>query len=1210
MQTDTARRLIKETFERPFDKKLFTVFIKNLLNRIEEAPFTYRGNLIFDDFKDRVESLERIGKYTDQDDNKVDILVVHLKRSTSLDRARTAQRQFVAKYLKGSRGGELKDAALVAFVSPDEEDWRFSFVKMEYKIETTDKGRVRAKEEFTPAKRYSFLVGKNENSHTAQGQLLPILQDTDHNPTLKEIEDKFSVEKVTKEFFEKYRELFLEIKEALDNLVKKDKAIKADFESKGVETIDFAKKLLGQIVFLYFLQKKGWFGVAKNATWGTGPKNFLRLLFERKLSDYDNFFNDILEPLFYEALASEREAAYYSRFKCKVPFLNGGLFDPINNYDWVHTDILLPNTLFSNKEKTKLEDIGTGILDVFDRYNFTVKEDEPLEKEVAVDPEMLGKVFENLLEVKDRKSKGTYYTPREIVHYMCQESLINYMTTELEGIVNHGDIETLVRYGETAVDNDIRVLETGRETADYSFKLPDSIRDHADLIDQKLIDIKICDPAVGSGVFLVGMMTEIIRTRSVLTEFLSKSEERSAYNLKRHAIQNSLYGVDIDLGAVEIAKLRLWLSLIVDEENYRNIKPLPNLDFKIMQGNSLISEYMGIKFDDDGMNSLRERVSSLDKEIDKINKEILYNQSEFTRYLNLHGKQDKILLENANTLTNKKNILEKERDKFLNDLNNPQKEDNAIEKVIQAYQQKKNEFQNEPHKAKKDQLKLEIEDLMIQIFESKLKKQKAHYFRKLAAIEEKYSILPNKQKRDEIIAKEKLSLSKTEGFDLEKVESELRELSGKNKVKQFFLWKLNFADVFIEGGFDIAIANPPYITIGGKQDENRSSHSFEIMKATFGSFQYKTNYYVMFIERAIYLCRPNGIITYIVPRTLLDNYRMDKIRSIILTNSNIEILMEIKTKVFEEAETGGNLILTLCKLPTKLPSTKHNIRCVVIKSLLELSAPEYMQIPQEAFLNNSEYRFSLASDSASILVNTLDQNSVALGQICTIKNGVNTGNAAKILLAETKRGDKYRRILEGKDITRFRISWGGTWINYDPGLKSTIDLKKLETRQGRIDFSLRDEKIFIKPKIIVRQTADCLIAAYDDKGYITRHSTHLILPSVAEIDLMYVLALLNSKLLNWWYRIVVPEAGKVFAEVKIVNLEKLPIRIIQMREQKPFIDSVKRILECSDQESNHKIQIEMNKIDKMIYALYCLSEDNIKLVESYWADKDDKRDRN
>ena len=136
---------------------------------------------------------------------------------------------------------------------------------------------------------------------------------------------------------------------------------------------------------------------------------------------YDNFFNDILEPLFYDALATpDRQDDYYSPLKCKIPFLDGGLFEPINSYNWVEVRIPLPNKEFER------------ILDTFDRFNFTVKEDEPLDKEVAVDPEMLGKVFENLLEVKDRKSKGAFYTPREIVHYMCQQSLINYLETNTE----------------------------------------------------------------------------------------------------------------------------------------------------------------------------------------------------------------------------------------------------------------------------------------------------------------------------------------------------------------------------------------------------------------------------------------------------------------------------------------------------------------------------------------------------------------------------------------------------------------------------------------------------------------------------------------------------------------------------------------------------------------------------------------------------------
>ena len=323
------------------------------------------------------------------------------------------------------------------------------------------------------------------------------------------------------------------------------------------------------------MQKKGWFGVPRGKDWGEGNKQFLRQLYNKANKENKNFFNDYLEPLFYQALRYDRSADddYFSQFDCKIPFLNGGLFDPMNDYDWINIDILLPNKLFSNQNRTKEGDIGNGILDVFDLYNFTVKEDEPLEKEVAIDPEMLGKVFENLLEVKDRKSKGTYYTPREIVHYMCQESLINYLATELVNKVDKKDIETFIKHGESFIEHDSRVVNEGRETERYAFKLPTDMRKNAKLIDDKLASIRVCDPAVGSGAFLVGMMNEIIRGRNTLTPYISKNGKRTLYGFKRQAIQNCLYGVDIDPGAVEIAKLRLWLSLIVDEEERRMIQP-------------------------------------------------------------------------------------------------------------------------------------------------------------------------------------------------------------------------------------------------------------------------------------------------------------------------------------------------------------------------------------------------------------------------------------------------------------------------------------------------------------------------------------------------------------------------------------------------------------------------------------------------------------
>lgn len=594
MDKGVGRKIVTETFQNSFNKERFIYFVKNLLNTIDESKSFQARGYVKEQFKQQagiIKTYERVGTYTDPDGKSIDILIVYLEKEKSIEKARVTLRNFVADYLKQR---DQKDAGLVAFVSPDYKDWRFSLIKMDYKFEEGKSGKMKVVEEFTSARRWSFLVGENESSHTAKIRLAPIIEDDEHNPTLKELEDAFNIEKVTKEFFEKYRELYLRVYETLNDVINSHPNIKNDFAEKNVGIIDFSKKLLGQIVFLYFLQKKGWFGVPMKKDWGDGDRKFLRTLFEEAVGKGKNYFNDYLEPLFYEALAKERDEDFYSRFECKIPFLNGGLFDPINNYDWVNTNIDLPNDIFSNDRKTNEGDIGDGVLDIFDCYNFTVKEDEPLEKEVAIDPEMLGKVFENLLEVKDRKSKGTYYTPREIVHYMCEQSLLNYLSIELEGKVKKEDIEKLIKYGESVIENETQTEAKGKETKKYSYKLPESIRKNAKLIDEKLADIKVCDPAIGSGAFPVGMMSAIVKTRVVLSSYL-KDKNRTLYAFKRDCIQNSLYGVDIDPSAVDIAKLRLWLSLVVDEDDIKQIKPLPNLDYKIMQGNSLLEEFEGIK---------------------------------------------------------------------------------------------------------------------------------------------------------------------------------------------------------------------------------------------------------------------------------------------------------------------------------------------------------------------------------------------------------------------------------------------------------------------------------------------------------------------------------------------------------------------------------------------------------------------------------------
>jgi len=612
MQPDAARDLITDTFDQAYDENKVRRFVQNLLVEVDMKQKEHRsGQMIYESFREHVASYKRLAKYTDPDGEEMDVLAVKLKTPHKLERARTMQRNFAAAYLKDSdRHG--REAALVAYYADGTDDWRLSFVRMEYRtVVDEETGDVKAERELTPV-RYTFLVGENEPSHTPKRQFVPLLhsEELPFPPTLNQVKTAFDVDVVTEEFFEEYRGHYKTLTRQVESALDEDETAREEFEDKGVTPDAFAEKLMGQLVFLYFLQKKGWLGVDRQDDWGEGPGNFLRKLYEGEYVAYDNFYQDLLEPLFYDALATDRGSGnYFGRLDCRIPFLNGGLFQPINDVERARVRLPLPNETFGD------------IFDTFDRYNFTVREDEPLDKEVAVDPEMLGKVFEKMLDADQRKEKGAFYTPRDVVHYMCQQSLIDHLDTELnvreaplrppepqqqnafggpsqqavlteDGYnpqVKRAHLEALVRDGQNWIEHDTRVRYGDPDTKKYdgTYGAPDSVRKHARAIDAVLSDVRICDPAVGSGAFPVGLMQEIVQARRVLDTYIDDATDRSAYALKRHAIQHSLHGVDIDPSAIDIARLRLWLSLVVDEEDFEDIRPLPNLRYKIVRGDAL-----------------------------------------------------------------------------------------------------------------------------------------------------------------------------------------------------------------------------------------------------------------------------------------------------------------------------------------------------------------------------------------------------------------------------------------------------------------------------------------------------------------------------------------------------------------------------------------------------------------------------------------------
>ena len=1113
------KRLIEDVFNSKYDELKFKSFIADLL---DEADFTKEQMLqpIPNDYKAFIRSAKRLCQYIYQtngfDKTTIDVLVVKLKKVSSIDRARTAQRNFIARYLNGGRDYQ-KDAALVVFLSEDEQgnisdDWRLSLVKMDYKrVAVTDENgnikKVKTEVELTPAKRFSFLVEKNGahyNTHTVQSRFATLLEKSTSGVklTIEDLVSAFDIEKVSKEFFDEYKKLYVKMCDELNRLCTEDKEIKKDFEDNKIIIEDFAKKTMGQLVFLYFIQKKGWLGVEKDKEWGTGDKNFMRNIFDKVYCEYDNFFNDVLEHLFYEALAKKRtnknDIFEFPNNKkvCRIPFLNGGLFEPVNNYKYEVTNITIDNNIFKE------------IFDTFDLYNFTVKEDEPLEKEVAVDPEMLGKVFENLLPENIRKGNGAFYTPREIVHYMCQESLINYLynkintkTVELspqqkaeqqnlfkkkkieqlvfteevfEEKISKEDISELIKKGDSAYKNKNKKVDT---------ELPKTIIDNAKELDNALARIKVCDPAIGSGAFPVGMMNEIVRARSVL------SPEKSIYDLKRNAIENSIYGVDLDGGAVEIAKLRFWLSLVVDEENTKTISPLPNLDYKIMQGNSLITSYEGIDFDE-------------------IVEEYKPNNLQLT--INLWGDKSQDLKYDLKLLM----------DRFF-EVSNPE--------------DKKN-------------LKEQIENKIVELVKNKF--------------EEK---------------------AKTEGKPANFYEEDIRNFAKNKENRNFFPWKLFFGDAFENGGFDVVIGNPPYITLAlGKGQDYFTKEEVDLYKKLYpNSVEYKGNTYAIFYDKALSLAKQNGIITYITPNTMLLNNSFKNLRKLILDESQIKFIVNFKKTVFESAETGGNLILLLNK-----SNKNNNIKVIDIPEFIKsITIDSYKDnfVNQICFKETNLYKFYTDIESFNIL-NRISKYSTTFEQLASFYNGIKTGDN-KRFISDKKLSDMHIPIIRGRDIQKYEINFASKYVLFDKDkLWSNTDESKLSKT----------------PKIILRQTGDSIIATIDTKGFYTMDTTHIIFDS--SIDLYALLAMLNSTLFTWFLRKAVEEENKAFAEVKIAILKQFYIPQ-KMKYEDVLKDLCMKILEIKIDNNSLDVQKQQyikeyeKQIDITVYKLYDLTYDEVLIID-------------
>jgi len=543
---------LRNTFQSPFDINRWYNLLHDIFKASELKVTPEKIN------DDPDEEGYYLGNVATADYYRIGFFIFNIRRGSVANR-RVGLRRLVRNFTN-PRWGEF-DAALVIFnetpsslPNPDSSPWRLSFI-------SDIKGKA------TAPKRYTYVFGYPDLLYKTPIERFAILQKK--GITFENLMTAFSVEALSDEFFDKYREQYADFIQYITGkrFVKSgskweekklgepnDKLMQA-FNHDEKKIRDYIKKMMGRITFLHFLQRKGWM---------CGDLNYMQNMFQN--SAYKNdYLDSVLEPLFFGVLNTkpdEREALFTEYGWDKnllhewrdIPYLNGGLFE--------RDDTDEPESRFPAEYFQRL-------FQFFSEYNFTIDENDPNDAEVGVDPEMLGKIFENLLE--DNKDKGAFYTPKEIVRYMCQESLIAYLETNTT----------------IAKDKIRQFVLTPEEGVAH---IPDNKKDK---LLNALKNVKICDPAIGSGAFPMGLLNELLKCREALSTF---NFQFSTFNLtrsqlKKSIIQNNIYGVDIEKGAVDIARLRFWLSIVVDEEE---ASPLPNLDYKIMQGNSLIESYKGM----------------------------------------------------------------------------------------------------------------------------------------------------------------------------------------------------------------------------------------------------------------------------------------------------------------------------------------------------------------------------------------------------------------------------------------------------------------------------------------------------------------------------------------------------------------------------------------------------------------------------------------
>ncbi|MDY3547286.1 Eco57I restriction-modification methylase domain-containing protein [Riemerella anatipestifer] len=1088
---------LKNILQSPYNKQRWDATLK-FLTRNRTALSLHLEPKIIDlhtaEADKIVKSFSEVGRLKTSDGVTLPVYEVILQDNTRIEFNKVGVNDFIKKFIiKDAVKGAL---ATFAYENDKRDEWRFSFIS---KNPASDFFAEAESVETNP-KKYTYIFGTEDEHRTAIERLYNLEQSLFR---LEDFFEAFNVEPVSKKFFEEYKIHHKEISEFL-----LDSNYFTLFEKKNdenhkpeKEVRNFVSRLMGRIVFLYFLQKKNWLG-ASNTDYLDGNLNFLSDLFFNDTKNQENFYEKYLCPIFFKALNTpDRENDNFlleNGNTVSIPFLNGGLFEEEQEPQG-HRTIKFRKDLFENLFK------------FFNGYNFTIYENSPEEHTVAVDPEMLGHIFENLIDYN--KETGTFYTPKEIVQYMTQESLTEYLVTHLQ--TDRAEIEQMIRNQTVSNFSDHKLQE----------------------IEHLLDDVKICDPAIGSGAFPMGMLQEIFNIKALVAYRLKK--EWNPATVKQNIIQNSIYGVDLDEGAVEIARLRFWLSLVVDEGKP---KALPNLDYKIMQGNSLVESYKGI--------DLSKIASGNDLQIvEDLQTDLFGNFVEDQMKMTI-GKSG--LAEEIQNLTKK----------FFN--------------------AKTTDKQN---------IKRKIQQKITEHIEFNFELRKNQYIRRISELESVKNLKPNQLKFLEKLKVEFAVLSETQ-HELQKIQQE--------DEKPYFLWHLYFKDIFDDGGFDIVIGNPPYIQL----QKNNGKLSKVLENEGYQTFVRTGDIYCIFYEKGWRILKPKGILCYITSNKWMRAGYGESTRKFFNENTNPILLIDFAgQKIFESATVDTNILLfskdknqkqtKACIIKEKL---LNNLSVFISQNYV---FSEFKTSESWVILSSIEKQIK---DKIERIGKPLKDWDISINY--GIKTGYNEafiidGKKKDELIAEDpKSAEIIRPILRGRDIKRYGYDFAGLWlinthngikekgikpINIEdyPAVKKHLDLyySQLEKRadKGNTPYNLRNCAYmddFSKQKIMYSEIVREPQFYLDEKGIFYPEATTFIMSGN---NLEYLYNVLHTNIVTYFFKTFYAGGGlgNEGFRYKKAFLEKLPIPL-----------------------NNKNIEINEDNANDIICKLYELNSSEIEFIEN------------